>query len=45
MTSEFFAQHGGIHAVVKRQEIKSIIAGVLRMTAWYRELKGLEDFA
>lgn len=45
MTSEFFAQHGGIHSVVKRQEIKSIIAGVLRMTPWYRELKGLEDFA
>ncbi len=45
MTSEFFAQHGGIHSVVKRQEIKSLIAGVLRMTPWYRELKGLEDFA
>ena len=45
MTSEFFAQHGGIHSVVKRQEIKSIVAGVLRMTPWYRELKGLEDFA
>jgi len=45
MTSEFFAQHGGIHSVVKRHEIKSIIAGVLRMTPWYHDLKGLEDFA
>jgi acetyl-CoA carboxylase carboxyl transferase subunit beta len=39
MTAEFFAQCGGIHAVVKRQEIKSLLAGVLRMTPWYRELK------
>jgi len=39
MTSEFFAQHGGLHAVVKRQEMKSLIAGLLRMTPWYREVK------
>lgn len=45
MTSEFFARHGGIHSVVKRHEIKSIIAGVLRMTPWYQDLKGLENFA
>ena len=45
MTSEFFAQYGGIHSVVKRQELKSMIAGVLRMTPWHRELKGLDAFA
>ena len=45
MTSEFFAQYGGIHSVVKRQELKSMIAGVLRMTPWHRELKGLDPFA
>lgn len=39
MTAEFFARHGGIHAVVKRHEIKSLIAGVLRMTPWYRAIK------
>jgi acetyl-CoA carboxylase beta subunit len=39
MTSEFFAQHGGLHAVVKRQEMKPLIAGLLRMTPWYREVK------
>lgn len=42
MTAEFFARHGGIHAVVKRQEMKSLIAGVLRMTSWYGELKKLD---
>ena len=41
MTSEFFARCGGIHAVAKRQEIKSLLAGILRMTPWYRELKNL----
>ena len=45
MTSEFFAQSGGIHSVAKRQELKSMLAGVLRMTPWYRELKGLDAFA
>jgi acetyl-CoA carboxylase carboxyl transferase beta subunit len=44
MTAEFFARHGGIHAVVKRQEMKSLIAGVLRMTAWYREMKKLDVY-
>jgi acetyl-CoA carboxylase carboxyl transferase beta subunit len=43
MTSEFFARHGGMHAVVKRHEMKSLIAGVLRMTPWYSELKKKED--
>jgi hypothetical protein len=41
MTAEFFARCGGIHAVAKRQELKSLLAGVLRMTPWYRELKHL----
>ena len=39
MTSEFFAQHGGIHAVVKRHELKTMLAGVLRMTAWFKDDK------
>jgi acetyl-CoA carboxylase carboxyl transferase subunit beta len=43
MTAEFFARHGGIHAVVKRQEMKALIAGVLRMTPWYRDTKKLDN--
>jgi acetyl-CoA carboxylase beta subunit len=43
MTSEFFARQGGIHAVVKRHEMRSLIAGVLRMTPWYRAMKKLEN--
>jgi acetyl-CoA carboxylase carboxyl transferase beta subunit len=43
MSAEFFAQQGGIHAVVNRREMKSLIAGVLRMTPWYRELKQVEN--
>src|SRR4030095_844501 len=42
MTAEFFAHHGGLHAVVKRHEMKSLIAGVLRMTPWYSMLKKRE---
>ena len=44
MTSEFFARNGGVHAVVKRHEMKAMLAGVLRMTPWYRALKD-KDFA
>ena len=43
MTAEFFARHGGIHAVVQRHEMKALIAGVLRMTPWYRDAKKLEN--
>ena len=43
MTAEFFAHHGGIHAVAKRHEMKSLIAGVLRMTPWYSRLKKQEN--
>jgi acetyl-CoA carboxylase carboxyl transferase beta subunit len=39
MTAEFYARHGGLHAVVTRHELKSLIAGVLRLTPWYREHK------
>src|SRR5262249_19703453 len=43
MTAEFFAHHGGIHAVVKRHDMKSLLAGVLRMTPWYSMLKKWEN--
>src|SRR5262249_11533665 len=43
MTAEFFAHHGGIHAVVKRHELKALIAGDLRMTPWYSMLKKREN--
>jgi acetyl-CoA carboxylase carboxyl transferase subunit beta len=39
MTSEFFAQHGGVHAVVKRHELRTILAGILRMTPWFKDRK------
>jgi acetyl-CoA carboxylase carboxyl transferase subunit beta len=43
MTAEFFAHHGGLHAVVKRHDMKALIAGVLRMTPWYSVLKKQEN--
>lgn len=39
MTSEFFMQNGGIHLVTERKQLKSSIAGVLRMTDWYKSLE------
>jgi acetyl-CoA carboxylase carboxyl transferase beta subunit len=39
MTSEFYAQRGGIHAIAKRHEMKALIAGILRLTSWYSEVK------
>ena len=39
MTAEFYMRHGGLHAVVQRHAMKSLIAGVLRQTVWYREVK------
>ena len=44
MTAEFFAEHGGLHTVVKRQEMKALIAGLLRMTPWYRDIKLDNEF-
>ncbi len=39
MTAEFFAKHGGIHLVTERSQMKSSIAGVLRLTPWYKTLE------
>ncbi|MCZ6639299.1 MAG: hypothetical protein O6830_04985 [Candidatus Dadabacteria bacterium] len=36
MTSEFFSKHGGIHLVTERNQLKSSIAGLLRITPWYQ---------
>ncbi|MFI5322086.1 MAG: carboxyl transferase domain-containing protein [Thermodesulfobacteriota bacterium] len=38
MTSEFFTKKGGIHLVTERSQLKSSIAGVLRLTPWYGRL-------
>lgn len=38
MTSEFFSKHGGIHLVTERSQLKSSIAGVLRLTPWYKAI-------
>jgi acetyl-CoA carboxylase carboxyl transferase subunit beta len=39
MTSEFFSKRGGIHLVTERSQLKSSIAGVLRLTPWHSRLK------
>jgi len=39
MTSEFYENHGGIHLVIERRQIKSTIAGLLKVTHWYRNLR------
>lgn len=36
MTSEFFAKQGGIHLVTERSQLKTSIAGLLRLTPWYQ---------
>ena len=38
MTSEFFSKHGGIHLVSERSQLKSTIAGLLRLTPWYQNV-------
>jgi acetyl-CoA carboxylase carboxyl transferase beta subunit len=43
MTAEFYMRHGGLQAVVKRHEMKSLIAGALRLTPWYREMKKRDE--
>jgi hypothetical protein len=39
MTSEFYTKKGGIHLVTERSQLKSSIAGMLRLTAWYKNLE------
>jgi len=39
MTSEFFSKQGGIHLVTERSQLKSTIAGLLRLTPWYHNVK------
>ncbi len=39
MTAEFYAKHGGIHLVVERHQLKSVIAGLLRFPPWNKKLK------
>ncbi|MEW6145686.1 MAG: carboxyl transferase domain-containing protein [Thermodesulfobacteriota bacterium] len=39
MTSEFFSKRGGIHLVTERSQLKSSIAGVLRLTPWHNKEK------
>ncbi len=38
MTSEFFSKQGGIHLVTERSQLKSTIAGLLRLTPWYQNV-------
>lgn len=39
MTSEFFSKQGGIHLVTERSQLKTSIAGLLRLTPWYERIK------
>ena len=39
MTSEFFNEQGGIHLVTERSQLKSSIAGLLRLTPWHQRYK------
>ena len=43
MTSEFFSKKGGIHLVTERSQLKSSIAGVLRLTPWYTRFKSSQS--
>jgi acetyl-CoA carboxylase carboxyl transferase beta subunit len=38
MTAEFFSKHGGIHLVTERSQLKTSIAGLLRLTPWYQRV-------
>jgi acetyl-CoA carboxylase carboxyl transferase beta subunit len=42
MTSEFFAKSGGIHLVTERSQLKSSIAGLLRLTSWYKSMTSVD---
>lgn len=39
MTAEFFSKQGGIHLVTERSQLKTSIAGLLRLTPWYQRVK------
>jgi len=43
MTSEFFPKHGGIHLVTERSQLKSSIAGLLRLTPWYQRVQNSNE--
>jgi acetyl-CoA carboxylase carboxyl transferase subunit beta len=43
MTSEFYARHGGINLVIERYQLKSTIAGLLRLPPWNKRLKKYTD--
>ncbi|HSG30801.1 MAG TPA: carboxyl transferase domain-containing protein [Thermodesulfobacteriota bacterium] len=45
MSSEFYEQHGGIHLVLDRKQIKSALAGILKVTHWYRNIKDTADYS
>jgi len=36
MTSEFYAEEGGIHIVTERKQLKSLVSGMLKLTEWYK---------
>lgn len=38
MTSEFYAEEGGIHIVTERKQLKSLVSGMLKLTAWYKNM-------
>jgi acetyl-CoA carboxylase carboxyl transferase beta subunit len=39
MTAEFFAEHGGMHLVTERRQLKSIITGLLLFPPWNKRFK------
>lgn len=43
MTSEFFNTHGGIHLVTERSQLKSSIAGALRLTPWHQRFESKSE--
>ncbi len=43
MTSEFFCKHGGIHLVTERSQLKSSIAGLLRLTPWHQRVQNSNE--
>ncbi len=43
MTSEFYTKNGGIHLVIERSQLKASIAGLLKLTAWFKTLEAVEN--
>jgi acetyl-CoA carboxylase carboxyl transferase beta subunit len=39
MSSEFYEKHGGIHLVLERTQMKSVLAGILKVTHWYNFIR------